>query len=168
MRKLMAAPRQDRTSEETGTSSVFYSLLFDFVAGRNVPPPWLLEDLNFIDDTDSLISIQSFWRDPDDANVALQIDAHATVTEKTASDKISKLFSRFQLSDIKRQVDPEFGRILYTVPQKFVVLFARGSFVFRLRNVGKTVVSCENFARAIDAFLLRQLESNTTYGIRLP
>lgn len=116
--------------------------------------PWLLSDFDFIDDPDSLISVQSFWINRNTADVALQIDAHVSATEKTASDKIQKLFSRFQLPDIKPQENPDFGSILYTVPEKFVVLFGRGSFVFRLRNIGKTVVSCESFARAIDALLL--------------
>jgi hypothetical protein len=114
------------------------------------------------------LSIQSFWQRQDDADVAIRIDAHVASSVDKANDKLKELLSHFQLRHIKQQKHPEFGDVVYTVPENFVVVFSRREFVFRLRNVGKRLVSSKAFAQAIDKFLMNQFKSQKGRGKRSP
>lgn len=149
----------DSRDRENTASHIFKQLVSEFVSEGTRFSPWRLQDLYFIDDPASLFGIQSFWQRQDDADVAIRIDAHVDSSVDKASDKLKELLSHFQLRHIKQQEHPEFGDVVHTVPENFVIVFSRRKFVFRLRNVGMRLVSSKAFAQAIDDFLMSQLKS---------
>ena len=152
IRSLLDQPQQR-------TMSTFKSLMSALSAGESFKP-WKLLNADIILDTDSLIFAQSFLRHRDDAQMALRVDAYASPSPDDARHKVKKLLSRFQLLDIERLKHADFGDVVHTVPQRFVVLFARRQFVFQIRNVGKKVVSCEELARQIDEFIISHSEAH--------
>jgi hypothetical protein len=129
-----------------------FSELLKKLNNRKLFAPWVLENLNFILDVESLLFAQSFFRHRKDKNVVIRIDAYASPSVEAARHKLDHLLSRFQLRKIQKK-ELDFGDIVWTVPKEFVIVFARRQFVFRLRNVGKTLASGESLARAIDSFL---------------
>src|SRR5262249_15054655 len=60
------------------------------------------------------------------------------------------ILSQFHLQDIRRQEHATYGDVAFSIPTKYVILFARGNLVFLLRNVGKGRASCEPLAKALD------------------
>jgi len=136
-----------------------FNLLLSSLSAGKVLSQWQFQDLDFILDTDSLVYTQLFFRNLEDTNAVLRMDAYASPSVKAARAKLKKILARFQLLDIKRLPAPDFGDIVHTVPTRFVVVFIRRQFVFRIRNVGRKVVSCESAAREIDNFII-SLQSN--------
>lgn len=131
----------------------FSLLLSDLSAGK-VLSEWQFENLDFILDTDSLVYVRLFLRNREIADATLRVDAYASPSALAANTKLKKILARFQLLDIKRTKDLGFGDIVHTVPTRFVIVFIRREFVFRIRNVGKKVVSSESAAREIDDFII--------------
>jgi hypothetical protein len=126
--------------------------------------PWTLLEYSLVADTDSLISAHSFWSNENLAEARLRVDIYVCLSVALAKEKLMKLVSRFHLPEIAQQKHPNFGNIAYAVPSNFVILFARLEFVFRLRNVGQQIVSCESFARLLDTFLMSQLATGDNEG----
>lgn len=135
-------------------NNVFNQLLWEFADDLTVFNVWRLQDLYFIDDPKSIVSAYSFWQSKVESDVALRVEMHLVRSVLKAESKLKQLLSSFQLRHIKKQEDPEFGDVVHTVPGDFVIVFSRGDFVIRLRNVGKRFVSGKRFAQAIDNFLL--------------
>jgi hypothetical protein len=155
--------RESVPAAQDTTSLVFSNLVSKMVSGADEFSFWELQNLDFLEGTDSLLSTQSFWRRKDQADITIRIDAYAAASVHQASEKLKKLLSRFQLRHIKQEEHPKFGDVVHSVPEKFVIVFSRHQFVFRLRNVGKRVISCEAFAEAIDDLLISQFESQINW-----
>jgi hypothetical protein len=136
-----------------------FKKLVNTIAAESLFRSWKFEGVDFILDTDSRLFAQSFLRHKQDTEVAMQIDAYAASSVDESRAKIKNLVSRFQLPDIKRLDEPDFGDIVYTIPEQFVVLFARSEFVIQIRNVGKRLASSKDLAVEIGHWLTAEISS---------
>jgi hypothetical protein len=128
---------------------------------------WRLMNYRYIIDTDSLCSIQSFWRHAAESNAALRVDIHATRTELDARKKLKLLLSSYHLPDIVQQPHADFGKIVFAVPTNFAIVFIRADFAFQLRNIGERPVSGESLARFIDNLVASQFLDSPNFDSRI-
>lgn len=151
---------ENRDATQNDKARVALDFLLSNLFGRkNELLPWRLLDYRFIADPDSLFSVQSFWSHNSEANAELRIDSYASSRAKDVNSKLKQILSRFELLDIVQQEYADFGDEVHAVPTNFAIVFARGKFIFQLRNIGHRFVSCEGFARFIDHLLISQLKT---------
>jgi hypothetical protein len=134
-----------------------FKKIVNTIAEGSLLASWKFEGTDFILDRDSLLFAQSFLRHKKDADVAMQIDAYAASSVDEARAKTGRLVLRFQLPDIEQLSEPNFGDIVYTVPEQFVTLFARSEFVIQVRNVGQRLASGKDLAVEIDHWLTAEI-----------
>jgi hypothetical protein len=146
--------------DRSESTQIFNQLVAAFISEQKRFVPWKFQDLYFLDDPDAVFSTQSFWRQAD-ADEAIRIDASVSPSVPQARRRLKQLLSSFELRDIKQQEQPKYGNVVYSVPENFVIVFSRREFVFRLRNVGKSLVSTERFAQVIDNFLTSRFQNRT-------
>jgi hypothetical protein len=152
----LSALKKARNKRQQQVIETFKKIV-NTIAPGSLFASWNFEGVDFILDKDSLLFAQSFLRHKKDADEAMQIDAYAASSVDESRAKIKKLVSRFQLPDIKRLAEPDFGDIVYAVPEQFVVLFARSEFVIQIRNVGKRLASSKDLAVEIDHWLTAEI-----------
>lgn len=112
---------------------------------------WRLDNRRFLEQAQSAPVIQTFWKPKNNTDRAtIRIEGHERRSVADARLTVIKLLSQFHLLDIRLQPQATYGDVVFAVPTKLVILFARANMVFLLRNVGEDRASCEPLARALD------------------
>jgi len=120
------------------------------ILGKENLLTWRLADYRFLETDDSLFLNQSFWIQEMGNDAALSVDAYEYDSIEPAALALIRIVAGFQLTDIVRQHDHNFGSDVFAVPGYYAIVFRRNRFVFRLRNTGGNYVACDDFALFLD------------------
>lgn len=136
-----------------------------FLAPGSLPGWELIQQQQFEDENGAQVS-ESFWkRTGEAADLILRIDVYEQHTLPAARRSLSELLSGFQLPGIAPADDKIFGDAAFTSPDEHVMVFAVGTLVFMLRNVGKDLAPVGEVVKFINQSLLDSQPAATNHSV---
>jgi hypothetical protein len=140
--------------------------IWKFFLNGNEFPNWRAHRIQPIEVPGQPPSIQSIWQLPtkDKTETLLNVNIYECGSRRNAHEFLVHLLGEFQSPLIVRQEQTPIGDIAFVYPGNTSILFSRANLVLLIRNVGRDLVSVNEFAQQLDLSLTSRPE---TEGVKV-